>query len=144
MTIKTAISILAACCCVGHVRAAEYSFMPERFSSIALVTTTGKESIKVGTYDKQKDADQTIFESPLSPAPPPPGCIAAYATPAGTLLTLTKLPKPIINDPNRGINSGDWKLTITGKGPEFDRLKAEMPKVTFGKKKPLVYLGTRI
>ena len=139
-----ALSVLAVSGCASRVpTTAKYSFWLERFSSIALDTTTGKAAIKVKTSTKQENSERIIFESPLAPASTPPGAIAAFATPAGTLLTLTQLPKPIVNDPNRGINSGDWKLTITGKGPEFVRLKADIPRVAFGEKKPLVYLGKK-
>ena len=140
---KTAILILTVCCCTGCVGAAKYSFTPQRFSSIALVTAPGKSAIKVETSTKEENSERIIFESQLAPAPRPAGAVAAYATPAGTLLTLTQLPTPVVNDANRGINSGDWKLTITGQGAEFNRLKAEMPKAAFGDKKPLVYLGTK-
>lgn len=143
MKILVAISILAVSGCAGPVRTTKYSFTPQRFSSIALVTTTGQERIEVETSTKQENSERTIFESRLTPASPPTGAVEAYATSNGTLFALSQLPKPIVNDANRGINSGDWKLTISGRGPEFVRLKAEMPKVAFGDKKSLVYLGTK-
>jgi len=112
------ILLLAICFCTGCVNSANYSFRPQRFSSIALVANAGKSSIKVQTSTKEEGSERIIFESSLAPSSAPSGSNVAFVTPAGTLLTLTQLPKSIVNDTNRGINSGDWKLAITGKGPE--------------------------
>ena len=116
--------------------------MPDRMSSITLVTTTGQERITVSTYVKQTDTDRVIFESKLIPAETSTGD-PAYKTPKGTLFTLKHLATPVVNDDNRHINSGDWKLRITGTGAEYTRLKTNMPTVTFGNTPPLVYLGSR-
>ncbi len=65
-------------------------------------------------------------------------------TPKGSVFTLKQLSKPIINDGNRHINSGDWQLTVSGHGAEFARLKSKMPVVAFGATPPLVYLGSKV
>lgn len=106
MNIKATTTILFAFLCIGRLYAAEYSFTPDRHSSITLVTTTGKESITVSTWVKQTDSDRTIFESRLIPSESPSGD-PSYKTPKGTLFTLKHLPKPVVNDANRNINSGD-------------------------------------
>ena len=39
--------LVALVCCSGSLRAAEYMFMPERYTSINFTTTEGKGGIKV-------------------------------------------------------------------------------------------------
>lgn len=138
MNIKTTTATICAFFCAGLLRADDFAFLPERFSSITFVTTKGHERITVETGTKQEGSEAKIFESRLAPAG-----AGAYRTPEGTIFTLKHLSKPIINDGNRHINSGDWQLTISGSGPEFARLKRNMPKVTFGETPPLTYLGTK-
>ena len=114
----------------------QITFQYHRFGDIIVDTDKGKENVVIEYSDKDPKNDRTIFKSRLIRVRP-----NVYRTPKDTLFTLEHLPRPIVNDPNRRINSGDWKLTVSGTGPEFVRLKPQMPKVAFGKTPPLVYLG---
>ena len=129
--------------CSATMRAADYSFMPERFTTIDFTTTQGKSAIKVEEYDKTTDTQKTIFESKLAAASEEPNETYKYVTPGGTTFTLHHLPKAIVNDKNRGIQSGDWKLTFSGKGAEFERLKETMPVSAMGNERRHTYLGTK-
>jgi hypothetical protein len=114
----------------------QITFQYHRFGDIIVDTEKGKESVVIEYSDKDPKNDRTIFKSRLIPVKE-----NVYRTPKGTLFTLERLSRPIVNDPNRRINSGDWKLTVSGTGQEFVRLKPRMPQVAFGKTPPLVYLG---
>ena len=109
----------------GNVHAKEIFFLAERFSYITLTTTSGKERVVFESYNKMTDETRTTFRSRLSRVSG-----GVYRTPHGTVFTLEHLPAPIINDANRHINSGDWRLTVTGKGEEFRRLDREIPDET--------------
>jgi len=115
--------------------AVEIHFQYSRFGHIALETAKGKEHVAILSSGKEGD-EETIFQSRLTPSKG-----GTYVTPKGTVFALKRLAKPIVNDPNRRINSGDWQLTVSGKGSEFASLKPKMPVVAFGKTPPLVYLG---
>jgi hypothetical protein len=114
----------------------QITFQYHRFGDIIVDTEKGKESVVIEYSDKDPKNDKTIFKSQLIRVTE-----NVYRTPKGTLFTLEHLSHPIVNDPNRRINSGDWKLTVSGTGQEFVRLKPRMPQVAFGKTPPLVYLG---
>lgn len=114
----------------------QITFQYHRFGDIIVDTEKGKESVVIEYSDKDPKNDRTIFKSRLILVKE-----NVYRTPKGTLFTLEHLPRPIVNDPNRRINSGDWKLTVSGTGGEFARLKPQLPKVAFGKTPPFVYLG---
>jgi hypothetical protein len=114
----------------------QITFQYHRFADIIVDTEKGKESVVIEYSDKDPKNDRTIFKSRLIRVKE-----NVYRTPKGTLFTLERLSRPIVNDPNRRINSGDWKLTVSGTGQEFVRLKPRMPQVAFGKTPPLVYLG---
>lgn len=114
----------------------QITFQYHRFGDIIVDTEQGKGNVVIEYSDKDPKNDRTIFKSRLIRVKE-----NVYRTPKGTLFTLEHLPSPIVNDPNRRINSGDWKLTVSGTGEEFARLKPKMPKVAFGKTPPLVYLG---
>jgi hypothetical protein len=120
----------------SQLHAEEIQFWLNRFGGIFIETAKGKERVRV--FQGNKETEDTIFESRLIPSAP-----GTYATPKGTVFTLKHLEKPIINDRNRRINSGDWQLTVSGKGKEFDRLKPKMPFVAFGALPPFVYLGEK-
>lgn len=114
----------------------QITFQYHRFGDIIVDTEKGKESVVIEYSDKDPKNDRTIFKSRLIRVTE-----NVYRTPKGTLFTLEHLSRPIVTDPNRRINSGDWKLTVSGTGQEFVRLKPRMPQVAFGKTPPLVYLG---
>ena len=117
------------------LRAEEYIFQYERFGATTLHTDKGKEFVRIEESGKEGPVT-TLFKSGLKPRGR-----GVYATMRGTVFTLGHLPRPITNDGNRHINSGDWKLTVSGQGEEFTRLKPKMPVVAFGDTPPLVYLG---
>jgi hypothetical protein len=123
---------------MSQLHADEFWFLPERFSSITLVTTKGKECVAVEAWTKEEGSKHKVFESTLTRTG-----MEIYTTPNGTIFTLKKLDRPTVNDGNRHINSGDWQLTVSGKGSEFNRLKKVMPEVSFGDTPPLTYLGTK-
>ena len=120
------------------LHADEFIFQYHRFGHIALKTAKDKESVVILAYSKTPGDEQTIFKSRLTLSR-----TGTYVTPNGTVFALKHLSKPIIKDGNRHINSGDWQLTVSGKGKEFDRLKPKMPEVAFGDTPPLVYLGAK-
>ncbi len=119
----------------GSLQADEIRFETGRFDRIKMETAKGKE--RVAIYFGSKDADdETILESGLTSSG-----AGIYTTPHGTVFTLKKLAQPAINDTNRGINSGDWKLTISGSGAEFERLKSKLTARAVEGDTPLVYFG---
>lgn len=120
----------------SQLHAEEIQFWLNRFGGVFIETAISKERVRV--FQGNKETEDTIFESRLIPSAP-----GTYATPKGTVFTLKHLAKPIINDGNRRINSGDWQLTVSGKGKEFHRLKPKMPFVAFGDLPPFVYLGEK-
>jgi len=128
-----AVIILAG---ASELHADEIQFWLNRFGGIFIETAKGKERVRV--FQGNKESEETIFESRLIPSG-----AGSYATPKGTVFTLKHLATPIINDANRRINSGDWQLTLSGKGKEFERLKPKVPFVAFGDLPPLVYLGEK-
>lgn len=119
------------------VRAEEIFFLPERFFYITLSTTKGKERVVFESFDKMTDVTQTTLRSRLIRVRE-----NVYRTPRGTVFTLEHLPAPIINDANRHINSGDWRLTVTGSGKEYRHLDSEIPNITDSKSPRLVFLGS--
>ena len=50
------------------------------------------------------------------------GCTAS-----GVRFQIEKLAKPVVHDQNRRINSGEYRLRITGQGPAFNAMRARMP-----------------
>ena len=121
----------------SQLHAEEIQFWLNRFGGIFIETAKGKERVRV--FQGNKETEKTIFESRLVQA-----SHGTYATPKGTVFTLKHLEKPIINDGNRHINSGDWQLAVSGKGKELERLKPKMPFVAFGDLPPFVYLGKKV
>jgi hypothetical protein len=120
------------------LHAGTFRFQYHRFGHITLETAKGKERVIILTYSKTPGDERTIFESRLIPVG-----AGAYTTPKGITFTLTHLLEPVIHDGNRRINSGDWQLTVSGQGREFERLKLKMPVVALGDTPPLVYLGEK-
>jgi hypothetical protein len=133
--LTTAITVFIA---TSLLHADEFHFQYHRFGHIALETAKGKEHVVILAYSKTPGDEQTIFQSSLTRS-----SAETYVTPKGTIFALKHLSKPVINDGNRHINSGDWQLTVSGKGAEFTKLKPKMPVVAFGDTPPLVYLGQK-
>jgi hypothetical protein len=66
-----------------------------------------------------------------------------FVTKGGTTFKLTKLDKKVVNDGNRGINSGSWKLVISGKGAAYEAIKKKMPFIAFGDEKKTECYGEK-
>lgn len=115
----------------------EYRFDTNRFGSIQL--STGKDGAKVVFIQGDKQGEETTWQSKLVPKGKD-----TWATKAGTVFTLVKLPRKIVNDGNRGINSGDWKLTISGAGKEYAEVKKKAPFLAFGDETKTEYLGVKV
>lgn len=120
------------------IRAEEYDFRYDRYGDIYFYTDKGKERVVIVRTSKAPGNEETIFESRLTPSG-----AGIYVTPKGTVFTIKQLPEEIINDGNRHINSGDQRLTVSGRGAEFKHLKPKMPVAEVGDTPPLVYLGSK-
>lgn len=116
----------------------QFVFTFHRFGTITIEATPGQQGVVIEEQMGKEGPVKTIFKSRLSLAGP-----GFYKTPKGTCFKLKHLSKPIINDANRHINSGDWRLTVSGSGNEWAKLKPKMPKVAIGNTPPLVYLGEK-
>src|SRR3954465_7244452 len=115
------------CCAVYDVTIA-------RFTTLTLTTDTGKEEVVI--EDGNKEGSKVVFRARLTPA-----AGLKYVTAKGTTFQLVKLAKPVVHDANREINSGDWKIMVTGAGPEFD--KAVKWRPSFGDSGKNEWFGTR-
>jgi hypothetical protein len=122
---------------LGTALADQFVFTYHRFGTITIEATPGQQSVVIEESGKEGPVT-TIFKSRLSLAGP-----GLYKTPKGTCFKVKHLSKPVINDANRHINSGDWKLTVSGTGKEWAKLKPKMPVVAIGNTPPLVYLGEK-
>ena len=111
-----------------------FVFRLGRFSDLTLETESGSEKVTVDAGDKIRS--DTVFESPLNPAGG-----TTYVSPRGTQFLLEKLNRPVVNDANRKINSGDWKLTISGSGSEYLSLKEKIGTPSFGDTGKTEYYG---
>ena len=98
---------------------AKFVFRVGRFADITLETRQGEERI---TYESgEKQGSETLLDSPVTLIAP-----LTWETRKGTRFQLKKLDHPVINDANRKINSGDWKLTVSGNGDEYNSLKQNL------------------
>jgi hypothetical protein len=111
-----------------------FVFRLGRFSDLTLETEPGSEKVTVDAGDKTRS--DTVFESPLKPAGG-----TSYVSPRGTRFQLEKLGRPVINDANRKINSGDWKLIISGSEDEYLSLKEKIGAPAFGDTGKTEYFG---
>ena len=106
---------------VGTIsRADSYLFLLNRFGGIEI--RTSGESGNVRFFQGDKQGEETTFQSKLRVSSP-----GTFLTPGGVKFAIEKLSKPIIHDGNRRINSGDYRLRITGTGPAYDATKAKLP-----------------
>jgi len=48
-------------------------------------------------------------------------------TTSGVRFRIERMPKPVVNDQNRRINSGEYRLCITGHGSAFSAMRARVP-----------------
>jgi hypothetical protein len=102
-----------------------FSFRLSRFGGITLETVPGKERVRI--FQGDKGAEETVFESTLAP-----DGARSYVTPHGTRFMLNRLIKPVVYDANRKINSGEWKLVISGTDQEYTLMKQRIGSPTFG------------
>lgn len=105
-----------------------------RFSDLTLETDPGSEKVTMEAGDKR--GSDIVFASSLKPAGG-----TSYVSPRGTRFQLEKLDRPVINDANRKINSGDWKLIISGSGEEYQSLKEKIGAPAFGDTGKTEYYG---
>jgi hypothetical protein len=97
----------------------KFVFRVGRFADITLETKQGGERV---TYESgNKQGSETLFDSPVTLTAP-----LTWETHKGTRFQLKKLDHPVINDANRKINSGDWKLIVSGSGDEYNSLKENL------------------
>ena len=110
---------------MGAANAKEYEFSVHRFCDIQLKTDHENGHVEIKIYPKAVPETEIVLQSKLKKV-----ADGSYETPGGTRFTLSKLPKAIIHDHNRHINSGDWKLTITGSGAEYQKLKDNLVPIS--------------
>jgi hypothetical protein len=97
----------------------KFIFRVGRFADITLETKQGAERVTYESGDKQ--GSETLLDSPVTLTAP-----LTWETRKGTRFQLKKLDHPVINDANRKINSGDWKLIVSGNGDEYNSLKQNL------------------
>lgn len=108
-------------CCLGQ----KYEFLVHRFCNIELNTSAGHESIEIKVYPKAVDEMEVLFKAKLKKVGE-----GMYVTGDGTTVTLVKLPKEVINDHNRHINSGRWLVSLLGEGEEYSKLKKTLISIS--------------
>jgi hypothetical protein len=113
----------------------KFVFPLDRFSTLTLETEPGNEKVTYETGDKRES--QTVFDSPVKLA----GGMS-YVSPRGTRFQLEKLERPVINDSNRRINSGDWRVIVSGSGDEYLSLKEKIGEPSFGDTGKTEYYGS--
>jgi hypothetical protein len=97
------------------------------------LTPREKEQLKQEELDWLKQRGQFSLgdRQRIETAFEPPGTMS-YVSPRGTSFQLEKLERPVINDNNRKIDSGDWKVIISGGGDEYLSLKEKLGHPSFG------------
>ncbi len=120
-------AVLASCLLLvtGNLFGAEFRFDTNRFGYITM--TTAKDSAKVVFIQGNKQGEEVTWKGTLKAVDK-----ETFVTMGGTTFRLAKLDKKVVNDGNRGINSGIWKLAISGKGKDFEDIKAKLPSIEFG------------
>jgi hypothetical protein len=116
-------------------KATKFVFQLGRFSDLTLETEPGNEKVTFETGDKR--GSETVFDSPVKLT----GAMS-YVSSRGTTFLLEKQERPVINDANRKINSGDWKLIVSGSGDEYLSLKEKMGVPAFGDTGKTEYYGS--
>lgn len=103
----------------GLACADTYFFQLNRFGGIE-INTHGEDG-EVRFFQGNKQRTETTFESRIK--------VKNFATPEGLHFRIDKLDKPVIHDPARNINSGNYRLHITGDGPAFNSMQARLPRL---------------
>ena len=122
---KTIFAFLLLTLAMGVANAEEYEFIVHRFCDIKLKTSQETGDVEIRIYPKAVPEEEVVLQSKLKRI-----ADGSYETPHGTRFTLSKLPKAIIHDHNRHINSGNWLLKITGSGPEYLKLKKRLVPIS--------------
>jgi hypothetical protein len=118
---KSLALVLSILFLAGTISKAEsYLFLFNRFGGVEIKTRGEQGEVRFFQGDKQ--GEENTFQSKLRIASP-----GNYLTPEGVRFQIEKLSKAIIHDGNRRINSGDYRLRITGTGPAYDATKAKLP-----------------
>ena len=105
--------------------AQRYEFQVHRFCDLQLNTTPGEENIEIKVYPKAVDETKVLFKAKLKKTGD-----GMFVTGSGITVVLVKLPKEIVNDRNRHINSGRWLITLLGGGKEYLQLKKELTPIS--------------
>lgn len=98
--------------------ACSYLFLLNRFGGIEIKP----ESVRF--YQGDKQGEQTLYQSQLLAKAP-----LIFLTPQGVEFRIEKLSKPVIHDRNRGINSGKYRLHVTGTGEAYDKIVTKVPRI---------------
>ncbi len=110
---------------VGNLHAEQFRFDTNRFGYITMKTS--KDSAKVVFTQGDKQSEEITWQGTLKAVDK-----ETFITNGGTTFKLTKLDKKVVNDGNREINSGSWKLVISGKGADYEMIKKKRPFIAFG------------
>ncbi len=136
---KSALIIFLLVLAFESARAERFEFQVHRFCQISINTDKGKESVLIEVYPKAVPETKVILKSVLKLEN------GVYKSTDGICFRLLQLAHPVVNDPNRRINSGDWILLISGEGKNFSEFKNKMPEGTFSGGFPdLTYLGEKL
>jgi hypothetical protein len=122
--------------CLSRAWADEFSFQPDRIASIKLTTSREGAQFVVKLYDRVEDKTSMAFKAHLTKKGE-----GVYITPKGTTFTLKHLPAAV-NAEDR-FNRGDWQLSVTGGGPEFESLKTYAPDYGGGSDTEIIFLGSK-
>jgi hypothetical protein len=112
----------------------KFVFRLGRFADLTLETRQGGER---ATYESgNKQGSETLFDLPVTLT-----ASMTWETRKGTRFHLQKLDHPVVNDANRKINSGDWKVTVSGEGDEYNSIKRDLGEPSFGDTGKTEYYG---
>src|SRR6266478_4207829 len=114
---KLVLFVLLVATATTMAHAETYAFRIGRFTDLTFITDKGKAKVIIEDGDKVSSA--IVFEARLKPSRK-----GSFVTKRGTIFHLQRLKEKVINDANRHINSGNYKLVVSGKGPEYDRIVA--------------------
>ncbi|MEM1085212.1 MAG: hypothetical protein AAGI48_13960 [Verrucomicrobiota bacterium] len=107
-----------------------YHFWFNRYGAIFL--TVKADGAEVEAFQEDKTAErEMLYKARLSEKD------GMFRSKDGATFILTKLDKRVVNDGNRGINSGDWKLVVEG------MKEGQIPIAAFGEEEG-VYFGEAV
>lgn len=122
---------------ITSAQAERYEFWLNRFGCIRLDTTAAAPKIEF--EQGNKEGEEIVWKADLTVVDK-----ATFKTKAGTTFKLVNLEKPVVNDENRHINSGDWQIEITGKGKEYQLVRDKLPFVAFGDSNKPIFFGEEV